>query len=221
MKKEHGTIQNYVIGFILSLVFTLVPYYLVVNHVVTGDVLFGVIMTFALLQAVVQIFFFLHLGREQSPHWQSKFLVITVGGIFVVTVGTTWILYHLHENMTPTQAELKLAQDEGIGQVGGKATGACVGDSKMYMVVIKDGVVSPRHTDAHLCDTIIFMNEDGGVSREIAFGPHDNHEVYGGVAALSLNSAQEEQTLTLNESGTHTFHDHLHDEVTGDFTVTP
>ncbi|HEY2003895.1 MAG TPA: cytochrome o ubiquinol/quinol oxidase subunit IV [Candidatus Saccharimonadia bacterium] len=220
MKKEHGTIQNYVIGFILSLVFTLIPYYLAVTHTVTGNVLLGTILTFALLQAAVQVFFFLHLGREQSPHWQSKFLAITVGGIFVVTVGTTWIMYHLHENMTPTETELKLAQDEGIGQVGGKATGACVGNSEMHMVVIKNGAVSPYHTDAHRCDTIMFMNEDN-VPREIAFGPHENHEPYGGVAALALNSVQEQQTLTLNESGTYMFHDHLHAEVIGDFTVTP
>lgn len=218
MKREHGTIQNYVIGFILSLVFTLIPFGLAVNHIVTGLALLGTILTFGLLQAIIQIFFFLHLGRERNPRWQSGFLLVTVGGIFVVTVGTTWILYHLHENMTPSQAELKLAQDEGIGQVGGKATGACVGSSTMHMVVIKNGVANPSHTDAHLCDTIMFMNEDS-VSRFIAFGPHDHHELYGGVEGLELSSAQEDQTLTLNEAGTYTFHDHLHDEMTGDFTV--
>jgi len=220
IKHEHGTIRNYVIGFILSLVFTLIPYYLAVNQTVKGVVLLGTILAFAVLQMIIQVLFFLHLGRERGPRWQTKFLLGTVGGIFVVTVGTTWIMYHLHENMMPTETELKLAQDEGIGQVGGLQTGACVGDSTTHMVEIKNGVAIPRHTDAKRCDTIMFMNEDS-VSRYIAFGPHDNHEVYGGVDGLWLKSGQEEQTLTLNESGTHTFHDHLHDSMTGDFTVSP
>jgi len=220
MKREHGTIKNYVIGYVLSLVFTIIPYYLVVNQTVRGLVLLGTIISFAVLQMIIQVVFFLHLGRERGPRWQTKFLLGTVGGIFVVTVGTTWIMYHLHENMMPTQAELKLAQDEGIAQVEGVSTGACVGASKMYMVVIKNGVVSPRHTDAHRCDTIMFMNEDN-MSRDIAFGPDENHEIYGGVVDLPLGSGQEEQTLTLNQSGTHSFHDHLHTSTAGDFTVTP
>jgi cytochrome o ubiquinol oxidase operon protein cyoD len=219
IKHEHGTIQNYIIGFVLSIVFTLIPFYLAVNQVLTGIVLFGTILAFALAQALIQVLFFLHLGRERKPKWQSGFLVATAGGIFVVTVGTFWILYHLHENMSPTQAELMLAQDEGIAQVSGQTTGACVGATEMHMVVIKNDVASPSHTDAKRCDTIMFMNEDG-VSREIAFGPHENHETYGGVDALALAAGQS-QTLTLNESGTHTFHDHLHDEVTGNFTVSP
>jgi cytochrome o ubiquinol oxidase operon protein cyoD len=221
MKHEHGTIQNYVIGYSLSLVFTLIPYFLVVNQTVKGVALLGTILTFAVLQMIIQVLFFLHLGRERGPRWQTKFLLGTVGGIFVVTVGTTWIMYHLHENMTPTEAELKLAQDEGIGQVAGQQTGACVSAGAIHMVEIKNGVASPRHTDAHRCDTIMFMNEDSGVTRYIAFGPHENHEVYGGVEGLTLDSHQADQTLTLNETGTQTFHDHLHDEVTGDFTVNP
>jgi cytochrome o ubiquinol oxidase operon protein cyoD len=219
VKREHGTIQAYVTGYGLSLVFTLVPFVLVATHAVTGIVLFGTIMVFALAQALVQILFFLHLGREHKPKWQTGFLVATAGGIFVVTVGTFWILYHLHENMMPTQAELMLAQDEGIAQVSGQATGACVGQSSMHMVMIENDAPNPRHTDAKRCDTIMFMNMDT-MTREIAFGPHENHEVYGGVAELPLTAGQS-QTLTLSEAGTHAFHDHLHDEMTGDFTVNP
>jgi len=221
VKHEHGTIRNYVIGYVLSLVFTLIPYFLVVIQHLRGTALLVTILAFAIVQMLIQVVFFLHLGRERGPRWQTKFLAGTVFGIAVVTGGTTWIMYHLHENMTPSQAELMLAQDEGIGQVGGAHTGACVGDSSMHMVEIKNGVVTPAHTEAKLCDSIMFMNEDSDVTRFIAFGPHENHEVYGGVTGLTLDSHQENQTLTLNQAGTHTFHDHLHDEVTGDFTVSP
>jgi cytochrome o ubiquinol oxidase operon protein cyoD len=219
MKKEHGTIKSYVTGYALSLVFTLIPYHLVVTQTLRGVALFGAILVFALLQAMVQVLFFLHLGRERKPKWQTGFLMATVGGILVVTVGTFWIMYHLHENMTPTQAELKLAQDEGIAQVGGQQTGACAGASTMHMVMIENGVVSPSHTSGKRCDTIMFMNEDN-MSRDIAFGPHGQDQAYGGVNGLTLSAGQS-QTLTLNEPGTHAFHDHLHTDMTGDFTVSP
>jgi len=219
MKREHGTIKNYVIGFVLSLVFTLIPYFLAINRVMTGEMLFGTIITFALLQAGIQLLFFLHLGRERNPRWQSGFLLVTAGGLFVVTVGTTWILYHLHTNMAPTAEALQLAQDEGIAQVGDKKTGACDETYVMHQVTIKDDVASPSHIDARLCDTIVFTNEDD-VSRYIAFGAHENHEDYGGTEGLPLKKGQS-QLLILNQSGEHTFHDHLHDEMTGDFDVRP
>ena len=219
MKREHGTIQNYVIGFVLSLVFTLIPYFLVVNHILSGTVLFGTIMAFALLQAGIQLLFFLHLGRERNPRWQSGFLLFTIGGLFVVTVGTSWILYHLHTNMTPTAEALKAAEDEGIAQVGGQATGACVGPYVLHKVTIRNGVASPSHVDAKKCDRIEFTDEDSGI-RDIAFGAHPHHEVYGGVEDLIISKEQSE-TLILNELGTHLFHDHLHEQTNGDFTVTP
>ena len=219
MKREHGTIKNYIIGYILSLLFTLIPYYLVVNQIVTGLVLLGTILAFALVQAIIQVVFFLHLGRERSPRWQTKFLLGTVGGIFVVTVGTTWILYHLHSNMMPTAEALQLAQDEGIAQVGDKKTGACDETYVIHQVIIKNNIVSPSHTNARLCDMIEFINDDSA-QRYIAFGPHLQHVAYGGVAGISLPKGQP-QTLILNELGSQTFHDHLHDQTTGDFAVSP
>jgi cytochrome o ubiquinol oxidase operon protein cyoD len=219
MRKEHGTVRSYVTGFVLSLVFTLIPYFLVVNQTVKGTMLLGTIVGFALLQMLVQVLFFLHLGRERNPRWQAGFLVSTVGAIFVVTVGTTWIMYHLHTNMTPTAEALKTIEDEGIPQVGGEKTGACEGAYVIHHVTIKDGVARPSHIDARRCDRLTFTNEDDKM-RYIAFGHHDHHEVYGGEEILILHKGRGE-TLVLNELGAHLFHDHLHEETGGDFTVTP
>jgi hypothetical protein len=172
------------------------------------------------VQAGIQLLFFLHLGRERNPRWQSGFLLVTAGGLFVVTVGTSWILYHLHQNMAPTAAALQLAQDEGIAQVGNKKTGACDQTYIVHKVTIKDGVASPGHTSAKLCDIIQFTNDDN-VQRDIAFGPHEHHVTFGGVVSLPMSRDQPTQVLILNQLGTQTFHDHLHDETTGDFTVSP
>jgi cytochrome o ubiquinol oxidase subunit IV len=219
MKREHGTIRNYVIGFVLSLVFTIIPYYLVTGHVLTGTVLFGTIMAFALVQAAIQLLFFLHLGRERNPRWQSIFLLITIGGLFVVTVGTSWILFHLHANMTPTQQEIRAIEDEGIAQVGGQTTGACEGAYTLFKVTVTNGIAIPGHTAAKRCDRIEFTNEDNS-SLNIEFGPTGHSEVYGGEQNLPVIKGLP-QTLILDQLGTHLFHDQLHAATTGDFTVAP
>lgn len=95
---------------------------------------------------------------------------------------------------------------------------AC-GDSsgKVLQVTIKDGQASPQISDGQLCDRITFTNQDN-VTREIAFGPHENHLAYDGIADKFLNKNQS-FTITLNQPGTFHFHDHLHDEAMGYFNV--
>jgi len=219
-QKEHGTTASYIIGFILSLVFTAIPYYMVVNKTVSGNALLATILGFAVLQMLIQIFFFLHLGRGPKPLYNIAFFVSTIGIILVVVGGSMFIMKHLHYNMMPHEVTTKLAQDEGISQVGGEKTGACGDIGANHKVVIKNGKASPLHTDAHLCDTLSFINEDDKV-REIAFGPHPEHQVYGGEIELTIRKGYP-KTLTLNQAGSQLlFHDHLDPTMNGSFTVTP
>jgi cytochrome o ubiquinol oxidase subunit IV len=219
---EHGTTISYVVGFILSLVFTFIPYYLVVEHVLSGAVLLATILGFAVLQMLVQIVFFLHLGREKGPRWQLIFFVSTVGIILVVVGGSLWIMTHLHYNMspvTPADASKKLVEGEGIAQIGGEKTGACHGRQANHKIIIKNGQVSPLHTQARVCDSLTFINEDDQ-AREMTFGTHPNHGVYGGESELTVRKGRA-KSITLTEPGIYMFHDHLHAETAGYFTVDP
>lgn len=115
----------------------------------------------------------------------------------------------------------------GLGLVGGlllasrhpAAAGSnqCGSNGQLYHVVIQYDRVSPENTDARLCDKLEFTNKDN-VAREIAFGPHEHHVPYDGVAARILGYNQS-FTITLNEAGLYHFHDHIHDEVSGFFSV--
>ena len=217
-KGEHGTTRSYIIGFLLSLVFTAIPYYLVVNESVSGSALLATILGFAVLQMIIQILFFLHLGRGPKPLYNVVFFVSTVGIILVVIGGSILIINNLHYNMTPSDQTKKLTNGESIFAVGGEATGACQGQHANHKVVIKNGVVSPIQTLARKCDTLTLINEDKKV-RKITFGTHPQHEVYGGETELVLRKARA-KVITLSESGTYQFHDHLQPEIAGDFTVT-
>jgi cytochrome o ubiquinol oxidase operon protein cyoD len=218
-KAEHGTLASYVIGFILSLVFTAIPYYLVVNKTVTGNVLLATILAFAVLQMAVQIFFFLHLGRGPKPLYNVAFFVSTVGIILVVVLGSMFIMDHLSYNMMASKATTtKLAQDEGISQVGGEKTGACADIGVNYQLVIRNGLASPLRTEAHLCDSLTFINQDSAV-HEIVFGSYPHSEDYGGETGLNVRNGHP-KTITLNQLGTHSYYDHLHPTTAGYFVVT-
>ena len=84
--KEHGTITSYVAGFVLSLIYTLIPYYLVVNHQFSTSALVTTIISFGIAQMIIQVVFFLHLGRGPKPFYNVVFFFATVG-LIVVVVG--------------------------------------------------------------------------------------------------------------------------------------
>ncbi len=214
---EHGTLKSYVIGFILSLIFTVIPYYLVVNQTITGTPLLLAIMSFAVVQMIIQITFFLHLGRGPKPKWNLFFFGSTVGIILVVVGGSIVIINNLHYNMQPSDQVKKLINDEGIYQVDGQKTGACEGQHANHQVIIKDGLVNPVHSQAQLCDTLTFLNEDS-YTRDMAFGEHPQHGTYAGESELIVKKGQN-KTITLSESGTYKFHDHFHEETAGTMTI--
>ncbi len=220
--REHGTMKSYVTGFALSLICTIIPYYLVVEHIVKGDAVLAIILEFAVVQMIIQITFFLHLGREPKPHWNLGFFISTVGIILVVVGGSIFIMHNLHYNMSPitaTEATKKLVDDEAIYQIGGEKTGACQQIYANHKVTIKDGKISPATTTANRCDTLTFINDDKG-TRDIAFGVHPHHETYAGQAIVAV-SKERPETVTLSQSGTHQFHDILHEQTHGSFTVKP
>lgn len=214
---EHGTVQSYVIGYVLSLIFTFIPYYMVVNQVISGSVLLAIILSVAVLQMIIQIVFFLHLGRGPKPLYNVVFFISTVGIILIVVGGSMWIMHHLNYNMTPADMSTKLVEKEGIYQIQGEETGACKGLHATHRVTISSGVVSPIHTEARHCDTLTFINEDD-IVREITFGTHPEHETYAGEDFLTVRKGRGKH-LTLNQEGTYQFHDHLDPTVTGFFTV--
>jgi cytochrome o ubiquinol oxidase operon protein cyoD len=120
MKKSHGSIKSYTIGFAASLLLTLISYQLTVIHMTSGhsalphEVLIPAILSLAVLQLFVQLIFFLHLGIEKKPRWNLIFFISTVSIILMVVLGSLWIMYHLNTNMMPEHVEEFIIQDEGM-----------------------------------------------------------------------------------------------------------
>jgi cytochrome o ubiquinol oxidase operon protein cyoD len=214
---EQGRTRAYIIGFVLSLVFSLIPYYLVVNHRLAGTALLATIIGFAVMQMIIQITFFLGIGRGPKPNWQLYFFISTVGIILAVVGGSILIVHNLHYNMQPSDQTKKLINDEGIYQVGGELTGACQGQHANHQVTINGSKTSPVHTKASKCDTLTFISGDSR-AHQIAFGAYPQHLTYAGETKLAVQKGYN-QTITLSESGVYQFYDALQTQVGGDFTV--
>jgi cytochrome o ubiquinol oxidase operon protein cyoD len=90
--ESHGSVKAYVIGFILSIVLTIIPLVLVLEHVLSKAVLVPTILIFAVLQFVIQLYFFMHIRDGEGPRYNVMALIL--GIIFVVTIvaGSIWIM---------------------------------------------------------------------------------------------------------------------------------
>jgi len=86
-----------------------------------------------------------------------------------------------------------------------------------HLFVIENDIVQPSHTIAARCDTLTIKNMDD-VDRMMAFGVHDHHMTYDGIETRDLLRNQS-FSVTLTQTGSFTFHDHMNDEVSGTFEV--
>ena len=91
--------RSYVTGFVLSIILTLIPYFMVVNHVFGSSSLMYAVVSFALAQLVVQVVFFLHLHKKSKPHWNLIVFVFTFLIVAILVVGSLWVMYNLNYNI--------------------------------------------------------------------------------------------------------------------------
>ncbi|HET8695039.1 MAG TPA: cytochrome o ubiquinol oxidase subunit IV [Aquabacterium sp.] len=99
----HATYKGYLIGFILSVVLTAIPFWLVMGKVLpTPRVTAFVILAFAAVQMVVHMVYFLHLNAKVEGGWSLLAMVFTVAIVAIMLSGSIWVMYHLNTNMMPT-----------------------------------------------------------------------------------------------------------------------
>lgn len=108
------TLHSYIMGFILSIVLTLIPYILVADHLLNPMVLIAVILVFAFIQLSVQLIFFLHMREESKPRLNLVIFLSFFGIILIVVVASLWIMQHLNYNMSLVQLNNVMQYGEGF-----------------------------------------------------------------------------------------------------------
>ena len=96
---QGATHKQYVIGFLLAIILTAIPFALVMTHTVAGTPV--VIGIFAVAQILVHVVYFLHVNTSEEQHWNLMALLYTGLMVFIVLGGSLWIMHHLYVNMVP------------------------------------------------------------------------------------------------------------------------
>lgn len=93
------TVWLYVTGFILAVGLTVMAYVTVTAQLFTNEVAILILMGLAVIQFVVQLIFFLHIGQESKPRWNLAAFLFTLLVLIVIVFGSLWIMYNLNYGM--------------------------------------------------------------------------------------------------------------------------
>lgn len=104
-KEWHGTLKSYLIGFLASFFLTAISFSLVITRLFSKQSLIYTIIGLAALQAIVQLLFFLHVGKEEAkPRWASIVFCFTALILLIIVIGSLWIMNDLNHRMMPDMA---------------------------------------------------------------------------------------------------------------------
>jgi len=97
----HITVGGYVTGFVLSVILTAIPFWLVMAKVFSNPtVTTFIILGFAIVQIYVHMVFFLHMTSHAEGGWTWMSLIFMVVLVVITLSGSMWVMYHLKTNMT-------------------------------------------------------------------------------------------------------------------------
>jgi cytochrome o ubiquinol oxidase subunit IV len=101
----HGSRRTYLIGFVLSVVLTAVPFWLVMSGALADHQATTLtVIALAVVQILVHTVCFLHVNTRAEGGWTLMAYVFTAVLVLIVIIGSLWIMYHLNTNMMPAEA---------------------------------------------------------------------------------------------------------------------
>ncbi|ENN84477.1 Cytochrome o ubiquinol oxidase protein [Rhizobium freirei PRF 81] len=103
----HGTFKSYMTGFILSVILTAIPFWLVMSKVISDPaVTGGIVMILGAIQIVVHMIYFLHMNTRSEGGWNMMALIFTIVLVIIALSGSLWVMHHLNANMMPMSPEM-------------------------------------------------------------------------------------------------------------------
>ncbi|MBW5445990.1 cytochrome o ubiquinol oxidase subunit IV [Cohnella sp. CFH 77786] len=91
-QESHGSLKSYVAGFVLSLILTAIPLFVVLNEWLEGTAAHVVLLGSAVLQFIVQLVFFMHLREEKKPRYNLMVLLLGIAILVTIVGGSIWIM---------------------------------------------------------------------------------------------------------------------------------
>lgn len=97
--ESHGSRRSYLIGFLLSVVLTAVPFWLVMTGPLAPATTAAIIVVCAVVQILVHTVCFLHVNPQAEGGWTLMSYVFAAVIVLIVIAGSLWIMHHLDLNM--------------------------------------------------------------------------------------------------------------------------
>lgn len=107
---SHGTVKSYVVGFILSLGLTALSFGAVMSGTLPRGMILPAITLLAVVQLLVQLIYFLHLGT--APEQRNNTMIFILTGLLIATIvaGSLWVMHNANVNMMSTQVSPERAR---------------------------------------------------------------------------------------------------------------
>ncbi|WP_313512653.1 cytochrome o ubiquinol oxidase subunit IV [Pseudomonas sp.] len=90
---SHGSVKSYMIGFVLSVILTVIPFWLVMGGSLSKGMTLVAIFLFAIVQVLVHLKYFLHLDFSTDGRWNSLSFIFTVLVIVMLVGLSIWIIF--------------------------------------------------------------------------------------------------------------------------------
>jgi cytochrome o ubiquinol oxidase subunit IV len=96
---SHGSLKSYVVGFALSLILTVLSFGCVMSDAVPQHLVMPGIVVFCVIQLLVQLVFFLHMGTAPDQRDNLSIGVFSLLILAIVVVGSTWVMHNMNVHM--------------------------------------------------------------------------------------------------------------------------
>lgn len=99
--------RDYAIGFVLSVILTAIPFWLVMARPLDAGITAALIIGLAVIQIVVHMVYFLHMTPKAEDGWSMTTLVFTIIVVGIMLAGSLWVMHHLNTNMMPMPHDVR------------------------------------------------------------------------------------------------------------------
>lgn len=96
---SHGNSRIYLVGFVLSLVLTLIPFGMVIFPTLPRSTTSWLVVVSGVVQVFVHFKYFLHLDTAAEHRWNLVALVFTAVIILLLVGLSLWIMNSIHLKM--------------------------------------------------------------------------------------------------------------------------
>lgn len=94
-----GSLRTYVTGFVLAVILTAIPFWLVMGGALPrGATVFGIFAA-AIIQVLVHLHYFLHLDTSSAQRWNTLAMIFTIIVVAILVGGSIWIMVNMHYHM--------------------------------------------------------------------------------------------------------------------------